>query len=534
LRGAAARRALRFAPLLVGAAATLLYLLTLQRRLFGDGVFLLDQFEAGDLRYYHPLFLPAADLLRGALALDHESALKWLSALGGGLAAGAACIAGRAVLRSARAGLCAGALVALLPGFWFHATASELHAFHAGCAALLLTALVRVVRRGALGSAANQARLAAAAALTPLSHLSGASAFLPALAAAFALQRDRVRTLLALAAGAATFGAGAALLRERVSRHAPDFGDIYATSLAVLPRLLHDGFHELLVPAVPASVLVPAGLLAVFASSRALGWVLALWIAAWCVPCFPIGDMNSHGSYYVPTYPAQAILAIAALRRLRGRRVAALAAALAPGALAAVPYAALPAWAVAAWLVVRWSRPGPAEPFRAMRAAPLLLGAFVWSLVSIVAGCRDDAVRDRIARLSELTGATPEVVYLMESNGADLSLWGRGYRPGGRVPQSAGPRADLVNLYRVELAGPTEAARMLENVRARIREETEAGRNVWVIGPTEPAEEGRYLPAFLAALADGFDVERPEGFEEDVAVLRLEPRLAAELPRDGR
>ena len=157
------------------AAALLLYVLTFQVRVYGDGKLFVPWLahEGRSLAATrHPLYL---FLGRGLLArfpgLEPGSVLRWLSAFGAALAVALVWSTARGLGTARRGALVAACLLALAPATWFFATTVELHALHMGMVALLLWALVRAPW--------HRPRLAYLIAAVPLplvlaSHMSGA------------------------------------------------------------------------------------------------------------------------------------------------------------------------------------------------------------------------------------------------------------------------------------------------------------------------------------------------------------------------
>ncbi|MEE9127707.1 MAG: hypothetical protein V3U11_11260, partial [Planctomycetota bacterium] len=354
---------------ILGICALALYLVTLQAGLYNDGIFFVERLEAGEFVFNHLLYLPLAHLLHGLVAvvvpsMSMEASLKLLSAI---------CAAGSVVLtfsvavlvlnRIGVAGIgvaaIAAATLALLPGCWFFATASELHAVNLLCATLLFLGLLHAVHEGRPWRLRHGTLQFLGAVLTPASHASGVCAVLPA---AYAVSRSSARqwVLVCLGLGFGAFAVTylALLLSSRSLEH---YHQVFsATHMVVfndpgrVPGLLMTSLSELLLPAAPASTLVPVGLRLLFPAAPAWGWLCLLWLGAWPLMAFPIGE-QAYGSYYLPTYPVQALLAVVAMRRLsRDLRSAVVITAVAvlPGvaALLGQGWGLLAWWVCAAWL----------------------------------------------------------------------------------------------------------------------------------------------------------------------------------------
>ena len=99
-------RSLHWQPWALGIAAAVLYLLTAQRQLYGDGLFFEDKLKQGGqiLLYNHALFLPLSKLTEVVVSLfveiDGERAMKIVAALAGGLGVAMTYVVANAMLRS--------------------------------------------------------------------------------------------------------------------------------------------------------------------------------------------------------------------------------------------------------------------------------------------------------------------------------------------------------------------------------------------------------------------------------------------------
>ncbi len=506
------------AACLVGGAAFVLYLVTRQRGLENDGIHFVRMLEEGRAWMRHLLYLPAVRLLRAALGLDAETGMKALSAIAGGVAVALAVPIGRRFSLSTGRAATAAAVLALLPGFWFHSTASEVHAFHAAATGVLLLGLLRWIDPAAPARGVPWLLLLGAA-LVPMTHSSGVAAAAPIAVAAIAAPRGRrLRGLVALGVGGAAFlvlfriGYGA----EEDVRRTVD--TLRANSLARFGRI--DRLPEscavladaLLVHAAPASVSAPAGFLVLWRRRRSAAWMLLAWVVALGALVFPIHD-RAHGSYHLPLYAATAALALVAWPALVRRPVDAVvvvAAGLAPVLLAPLGEGTqFAAGGVLAAALAWRARGAPTEVAGSpVRTWPLVVAAALASVVRVGPEMRADPIRDRIA-LVERAEAGAAMILLLEPRLADQLQWRR-YHAG-----IAAGETELVNLLRIEFL-PAEAARKVrgdyEYVVARHVAE---GRTVLLVGDVQSFGVGPQVTAFLAELrARGGVTPLPTGIDD--------------------
>jgi hypothetical protein len=311
-------------PWAIGGVAALVYLLTMQRQLFNDGIFFEHMMRLGghDLVYSHILYLPLAKSLQLVISLavpiEGEQALRILSALAGGAGVGLTFVVARDCLESVRRGLVCAVLLATLAAYWFHSTATELHSVHAACTTLLLVGLFRALDRRHHGSSSSCVFLLAGAALTPASHLGGVCVGLPLMYVWLRAGAARKRYTISVGTGLLVFAVAYGVISYGVPGFA-DYQDVHTGKHQVLwedpgkvPHLLKICLAELFLYSAPAAALVPAGLRVLFRLAPVQAWFCVCWLIAWPLVAWPVED-RMFGAYYTPTYPVQALLAVVAM-----------------------------------------------------------------------------------------------------------------------------------------------------------------------------------------------------------------------------
>ncbi|MFG0317582.1 MAG: hypothetical protein ACF8XB_09930 [Planctomycetota bacterium JB042] len=506
------------AAVLIGGAAVVLYLATRQRGLENDGIHFVRMLDEGRDWMRHLLYLPAVRLVCAVLGLDAEAGMKALSAIAGGAAVALAVPIGRRLSLTTGRAATSATVLALLPGFWFHSTASEVHAFHAAATAVLLLGLLRWIDPSAPFRGVPWLLLLGAA-LVPMTHSSGIAAAAPVAVAAIAAPRGRrARGLVALGVGAAAF-----LVLFRIGYAAEEdvrrtVDTLRANSLERLRRI--DRLPEsaavladaLLVHASPASVSAPAGLVVLWRRRRAAAATLLAWAVALSLLVFPIHD-RAHGSYHLPLYVATAALALVAWPVLVRRPVDAfvvVAAGLAPVLLApfgeGAQFAAGGASAAAfAW---RAGRAGSGAGPPPVGAWPLVVAAALASVVRVGPEMRADPIRDRIAAV-ERAEADAAMILLLEPRLTDQLHWQR-YHAG-----IAAGEAELVNLLRLEFLPPEAARKVRGDYEFVVARHVAEGRTVLLVGDVATFGVGPQVTAFLAELRARGGVEPvPTGIDD--------------------
>lgn len=447
-------------PLLLFAVATVLYLLTMQRMICGDGIFFDEMLQRGSLLHVHLLLLPLASSLRALLSVfvdvSPETAMKILSAVAGGAGVAMTYRVARLVLATAAQALTAAIALMALTGYWFHATATELHALHPACAMVLLLGLVRALRAAREGDTSLDRVTfwccAGGAFLTPLSHLSGVAMGLPILYAIYWLQgRLRRQLLVAVAAGSLTFAVIFTVAYWQSSHVQFVFSSsaVAATGLTATSTMAM--LKQWLLFSAPASALFPAGLAVLFRRAPGPAWLCLAWLMAWPIVVAQYLDFLL-GSYHTPTFPVQAMLAVVAFSQLartplRAVLVAALAALPMVGVLARdttgvaldneqattvlCPWMddlvlGLVLWLLAAVALLLMTRK-PAAGIRPRWLPILPITAFLVSAPYLVPKLSTDPYRDRIREVCRLVGEDDLVFYLPESFG-ERNHWRRFFR----------------------------------------------------------------------------------------------------------
>jgi len=529
------------------AVATTLYLVTMQQMICGDGIFFDEMLQAGLLMNIHLLQLPLVRLLQAVLSVfidvSPETAMKTLSAIAGGAGIAVTYVVARQILDSTVQALAAALTLMVLAGYWFHSTATELHALHPACAMVLLAGLIRAIRAGERGDAAldgiTLACCAAGSLLTPLSHAGGMAMGLPTAYVIWKLQpRLRWQLLIAVAAGclafAVTFG-----LSYRLSvnvRASFAGGSDAATGMSMMGTIAM--IKQLLLYAIPVSVLVPAGLRVLFRTAPRLAWFFLSWIVAWPIAAVRFTDFL-FGSYHTPTFPVQAILAVVALRQLARTPLRAILVVV----LAALPMVGpvardaaglafdnermtmvlcpvmddldlgLWVWLLAATILFTMTR-GRREQSQPARPRWLLIlpaATFLLAVPYLVPKLLADPYRDRIHEVSRLVGDQDFVLYLPESF-SERNHWRRFFRVGTRErgisPADAHYQPENLQFHRATV------------VTARLDK-----RRIWFVGEIdsypELARASRMVPnkavmEFFAYLRETSRFVRPPGTTEPI------------------
>ena len=532
------------------------YLATAQRQIWGDGITLQHKLRVGgeQLLYNHALFLPLSRLVQIVASpittLEPEWAMKVLAALAGGAAVGLTYALARRLLRRAdHAAAAAAAMIGML-GQWFHSTATELHSVHGACAAILLLGLVRLLDAETRDRPSTLVLIGVGAALTPGSHVSGVGIGLPLLVVLAQARGARARLIGSAGTGLLVFGAVYAwiMLREgglggftqvHVGKHGAPFDHPERIPGLLLACLAEFGLY-----AMPALALVPAGLGLLYRSRPGLAWLLAAWLVAWPLTAWPVDD-RALGSYYLPTYPVQALLAALALGRAAaagwGRGAGALLLAASPFVLHCVLdwhtvglnqesgplLTAALASAGIAWLVRRplpTTRGGGATALLPFALAPLALGIALPVMTRYIT---HDPYRDRVRTVLAAVQAEDgdawkhSLMVFLATNSPGHHHWLYFY-PGalGAAPTAFNP------LLVVRPGNEARVAPELAGYRRQIAEALAAGRTVWVAGSLTEAMGAAAahprLTAFLGHLAGTYRITPLADGPADL--FRLEPR----------
>jgi hypothetical protein len=530
-------------PWILFVVAAGLYLLTRQRMICGDGIFFDEMLQAGVLMNIHLLQLPLAWSLWTGLSavvdVSPETAMKILSALAGAAGVAMTYSVGRRLLESSAQALAAALTLMVLVGYWFHSTATELHALHAACASVLLLGLVRALRAGEHGNTSlgktTLSCCALGALLTPLSHLSGVAMGLPILYALWKVRPPlRWQLLVALAAGSLAFALVFGISYQLSDNVKTSFANSSVAATGWSATGIVAMLEQWLLYAIPVSPLVPAGLAVLFRANPRLAWFSLLWVVAWPLVVSRHTDFLL-GSYHAPTFPVQVILATLALRHLartplRAVLVMALASAPMVGPMArdAAGLAldnvrettvlcpamddldlGLCVWVIAATILFGIARgPGPSRP----RWLPILpLATLLLSVPYLVPKLTGDPYRDRIREVSRVVGGSDLVLYLPESF-SERNHWRRFFRIGNR--ERGFSPADKE--YR-----PVP----LESYRGAIASARQNNLRVWFVGEIDTYSEAtrllRIAPnkevmAFFTHLRETYRFVRPEGTTEPI------------------
>ena len=490
-------------PVLIGGLATALYAATMQRSYYDDGIRFEGMLEAGDLAYIHLIYLPVVAGLRELLAfadVSSEQALKIVAALSGGFTVGMACRLGLDTLVSPVKALAVAALLSGLLGFWFHSTATELHAFHAAFASCLLVGLIRVVHAPERMTGGLWLLLFFGALMTPASHASGVATGLPIALVFFFARGARLRFALAIGAGFAIWIGAYLYFYELFEGYSVAQSDKLPRLLkdpGLLPGQMQAVAAELLLYSVPASTLIPAGFAVLRQKVPRQAMLCLAWILGWAILALPVGD-RAYASNFIATMPAQALFAICALHGLatsptRMLLVTVLAFLPAPafwylGELEAL-FVYLGTAAVLWWMV----RPAVSQPRWPFLLHAVTFGLSVWLILPLI---QRDPVRDQIRAVDAAAGADATVLFL-EKMPNDHALWVR-YFPG-----AAGSEPRAFNPYAAEYVVPAKVSPMLDGYRQTLAARVAGPGRVFLVEQAGAGSPELRYPAHLAKfLAD--------------------------------
>ena len=475
-------------PLLLGVSTAFLYLVTAQRAFYDDGIRFEAMLGADNLSYIHILYLPVVAFIRDVFPLagiDAEIALKITAAVSGGAAVAMTCrIALETLIHPGKA-VAVALLLAGLFGFWFHSTATELHAFHAAFASCLLLGLIRIVDAPQRANFGLLLLLFVGAFVTPASHASGVATGLPILGALYYAKGARLRMVVALGAGFAAWGG----LYYYLYIQDGLFQGYSAAQSDKLPRLLaNPGLlpgqiqavaAELLLYSVPASTLIPAGFRVLRQRAPKHAVLCLLWILGWAILALPVGD-RAYGSNFIATMPAQALLAVVALHGLATsplRMVLVTALTFLP--LGAFLWSgernALYVYLGSALLLMLMTRPVTARPRWPFLLHLVLAGASTTLMLPIV---QRDPIRDNIAAVSVAAGPKAMVLFF-ETVPNTHATWLR-YFPGADQPTGR-----AFNPFYVQFLPAPEVTTVLDDYRRRIREQVARKGRLFAIYPKD-------------------------------------------------
>ncbi|MBL8692546.1 MAG: hypothetical protein JNJ88_00455 [Planctomycetes bacterium] len=326
------RRRLRAA--LLGGLFALFYLASRQPAMRGDGYVFVQLLGQKEYAHAHLLYLPIVGALQSLLQiffeLRPETVLQILSALCGGAVVGLTSLLANEFFEKPAHSTAAALLCGCLAGTWFHATATELHTFHAAFATAALIVAVRWIRLGDV-SRETATGLFFCPLLLAGSHLSGISG-VAAITLGLIRSRRRLIPAIMIAGGVATY----TLANLAVRSYSPSLSGYnqvvqegwLAPTLEDPGRiwiLIRQAAIEAVLYSMPASILALAGLREIYKVDRLLAWMLGLWVLGYTAIALPIGD-PFFGSYWVPTFPVVAILAVKATESWSARSIGALAA----------------------------------------------------------------------------------------------------------------------------------------------------------------------------------------------------------------
>ncbi|MCI0586878.1 MAG: hypothetical protein L0323_08580 [Planctomycetes bacterium] len=293
----------------LGGAGLLLALVLLPSSVFyGDGWGLVESLARRELVLPHPGYVTAGALVGIPTGSRPETALRLVSALGGALLV-AGTFAGLRGLRFARGPAAFGALlVALAPATLFFSRHIEVHALHAGCAAVAFAAIAN----------ASRGRPFALASLL-VTHASGvlSAPFLLWIGASTSRERKAPwRPLLLGALLALLFAAGVSAFQAAYAPgalvHPGDWSPVHA-ALRLFRWLGGSGseggtgypVHALLLPAGLLSAAGLVGLVCLFLRARSLGVPLLAWTLVY-LAFWAWNGFAERGGYLMPIYPALA------------------------------------------------------------------------------------------------------------------------------------------------------------------------------------------------------------------------------------
>lgn len=505
--------------LALGAGALALYLAWPQRRFFGDGMGFYGYLCDGRLRCPQIGYLPAVWALHRCLeplGVSLERALHLASSVSGAATIAGTYILARLVLARGPAAIAAAA-TAVLPGFWFHSTTTEIHTFHSAFATILLIGISRTIETREVPTA----QLALGVFGSLASHFSGVAAVLPG---AVALARARKRWLLAVSAGATAVVF--AIVYSAIHSGDPQTA-AYQESLRVMYRDLWNdpsripvafgaSLNQLFLYALPASTALLGGLVVMARkghSALALGWLL------WCAGYFAITaatGSEEFGSYFVPMDGVRSICGViltTALARNLWTSSAAVVACLLPAGIAVLlesPEAGCNIWLITMLLLSALAAAAPLEelgealPWR--RLAPSALLALLGGALSVGFVVRDfpkDPLRDRIEAVSKAVGDDDAVLFI-ERDGLSHMYWERMF-------DQRGGRRFIMNVTELDtptLELPDPRKQKLEKV---IRERRAKGKNVWLAGSIDMIPSSAASRAFVDELSRTYRIVTESG-----------------------
>lgn len=519
----------RWIALLLFVLSTGLYLLTRQRAIYGDGIFFESHLANGNLAYGQILYLPlvyaAWSCLGTVLDISAETVLKVVSALAGGAGVALTFLIACQTLTSTLRALAAALLLVGLSGYWFHSTATELHTVHAACALVLFLGLVHTLQ--AVQTAARIPRgtlslLFLGTALTLASHTSGIAVLLPTLYVVTLTRRSsaaRRQLLLGIGAGLLVFSAcylwltsSHPAMQRYASDHSLKMFSVFTAPETLPPKTL-GAARELLLYAVPASTLLPAGLRVLFHTAPGHAWLCLLWVIAWPLVVLPVGDF-AFGSYHMPTLPVQAILAVTAWHGVATnvpRAILALALAVAPAAATLVGLQAdlgraAMDWSLAAWVpaaaALFWLAGNHTPNPRWLLALPVM--SLVLSAAFLPPILGQDLIRDRIRAVAAAVGGQDLVLYATTDTVVHHH-WKRFF------PGSA------VNLRMLD-----HDPALLAVLQSRAQEALDGKRSLWLVSDLENESGGTDFQRFRDLLRERFAKRSTDGLPE--SVYRLTPR----------
>ena len=510
-------------PLLLGVSTAFLYLVTAQRAFYDDGIRFEAMLAADNLSYIHILYLPVVAFIRDTLPLagvDAEIALKITAAVSGGATVAMTCrIALETLIHPGKA-IAVALLLAGLFGFWFHSTATELHAFHAAFASCLLLGLIRIVDAPQRVTFGLLLLLFVGAIVTPASHASGVATGLPILGALYYAKGARLRMVVALGAGFAVWGglyyylyAQDGLFQGYSSAQSGKLPHLLANP-GLLPGQIQAVAAELLLYSVPASTLIPAGVRVLRQRAPKHAVLCVLWILGWAILALPVGD-RAYGSNFIATMPAQALLAVVALHGLATspfRMVLVTVLTFLP--LAAFLWlgelSALYVYLGSALLLLLMTRPVTARPRWPFLLHLVLAVASTTLMLPIV---QRDPIRDNIAAVSVAAGPKAMVLFF-ETMPNTHATWVR-YFPGADKPTGR-----AFNPFYVQFLPSPDVAAVLDGYRRRIRAQVARKGRLFATYPEGSKDKVlRYkdlLAQFEAELRRDFEFQRttvPDLFE---------------------
>ncbi|MHC4515694.1 MAG: ArnT family glycosyltransferase [Planctomycetota bacterium] len=488
-------------PMVLFFVATGLYLATMQRMLFGDGIFFDEMLQRGSLMNHHLLQLPLVWSLWAGLSVfadvSHETAMKVLSALTGGFGVAMTYLVARRILDSTAQALVAAITLMVVIGYWFHSTATELHALHAACAVVLLLGLTRAITAEQRLDKTTLTCCAIGTLLTPMSHLSGFAMGLPIVYVIWKI-RSQLRRQLVMAVGsgflvfAVIFGVSYWLSRQ-VRGSWSVASDISTTGISM--RAIFNMLGQFLLYAVPVSPLVPAGLRLLSRTAPRQALLCLLWVISWPIAVAPHPDF-SFGSYHTPTFPVQAILAVVALQGLTRTPLRAVAAMV----LAALPMVGpvtvnldlgLWVWVFAAAILFEMA----GEPVSRPRWLPILpVTTLLLAAPYLIPKLSADPYRDRIREVSRLV-APADLVFYMPEDTNERNHWRRFFRADNKERAHCPADVDFLPANRRD-----EAPTRLKAYRNAMATAWLNDCRVWFVGKADGYEGSAEVMKFFADL----------------------------------